>query len=115
MPCGGGKTVVGVAAIGDLGRTALVIVHTRDLVDQWIAMLGDRLELIAGVVTEGEVRPGVVTVATVQTLVRLDDAAVEDSGATTSSRTWPRGRRWLGGPSWCCRGAWTTAGGWPRS
>lgn len=75
MPCGGGKTVVGVAAIRDLGRTALVIVHTRDLVDQWLAVLRERLGVVAGVVTEGEVRPGPVTVATVQTLVRLDDAA----------------------------------------
>lgn len=75
MPCGGGKTVVGVAAISDLGRTTLVIVHTRDLLDQWIAALRERLGLVAGVVTEGEVRPGPVTVATVQTMVRLDGGA----------------------------------------
>jgi hypothetical protein len=42
MPCGGGKTVVGAAAIGELARTALVIVHTRDLLDQWIAVLRER-------------------------------------------------------------------------
>jgi superfamily II DNA or RNA helicase len=77
MPCGGGKTVVGAAAVGEIGRSALVIVYTRDLVDQWISVLRERLGVAAGVVTDGEVRPGAVTVATVQTLVRLDDAALD--------------------------------------
>lgn len=77
MPCGGGKTVVGAAAVGELGRTALVIVHTRDLVDQWLSVLRERLGVDAGVVTDGEVRPDAVTVATVQTLVRLDAAALD--------------------------------------
>jgi len=81
MPCGGGKTVVGAAAIGELARTALVIVHTRDLLDQWIAVLRERLGLVAGVVSDGEARPGPVTIATVQTLVRLDGAALDELAA----------------------------------
>ena len=36
FPCGGGKTVVGLAAIGALKLSTLVLVHTRDLRDQWI-------------------------------------------------------------------------------
>lgn len=71
MPCGGGKTVVGAAAIGEIGRTALVIVHTKDLLEQWRTVLRERLGLEPGVVTEGEARPAPLTVATVQTVVRL--------------------------------------------
>lgn len=73
MPCGGGKTVVGAAAIAEIGREALVIVHTHDLLEQWRAMLRERLRIEAGIVAEGVSQPGPVTVATVQTLVRLDE------------------------------------------
>jgi superfamily II DNA or RNA helicase len=78
MPCGGGKTVVGAAAIGEIGRTALVVVHTRDLLEQWRTVLRERLGLDPGVVTEGEAKPGAVTVATVQTLVRLRPVDFDD-------------------------------------
>lgn len=73
MPCGGGKTVVGAAAIAEIGRESLVIVHTHDLLEQWRTMLRDRLAIDAGIVAEGVSQPGPVTVATVQTLVRLDE------------------------------------------
>jgi superfamily II DNA or RNA helicase len=77
MPCGGGKTMVGAAAIAEIGREALVIVHTRDLLEQWRSVLRERLGIDAGVVTEGVSHPGPVTVATVQTLVRLDQTDFE--------------------------------------
>jgi hypothetical protein len=53
MPCGGGKTVVGTAAIAEIGRTALIVVHTHDLLEQWRSVLRERLGIEAGVVTEG--------------------------------------------------------------
>lgn len=74
MPCGGGKTVVGAAAIGALGRSALVLVHSHDLLEQWRAVLAGRLGIEAGIIAEGKVEPDLVTVATVQTLVRLGTA-----------------------------------------
>jgi len=39
LPCGCGKTRLGIAAIGAIAMTALVVVPTRDLADQWIDAL----------------------------------------------------------------------------
>jgi superfamily II DNA or RNA helicase len=39
LPCGGGKTTVGVLALLSLGQSAIVVVHTRDLLEQWVATL----------------------------------------------------------------------------
>ncbi len=39
LPCGCGKTKLGVGAVFILGVTALVLVHTGDLADQWIEEL----------------------------------------------------------------------------
>jgi superfamily II DNA or RNA helicase len=37
LPCGGGKTRLGVGAIPSIGRATLVLAHTDDLLDQWVA------------------------------------------------------------------------------
>jgi len=37
LPCGGGKTTTGALAAIATGQPALVVVHTKDLQDQWIA------------------------------------------------------------------------------
>lgn len=37
--CGAGKTVCAIALIAELGRTALVLVHTDDLREQWVGEL----------------------------------------------------------------------------
>lgn len=39
LPCGCGKTRLGVAAILAAGRTAIILVHTDDLADQWMELL----------------------------------------------------------------------------
>lgn len=39
IPAGGGKTRLGTAIVGALGVSALVIVPTKDLVDQWVTAL----------------------------------------------------------------------------
>jgi superfamily II DNA or RNA helicase len=36
LPCGGGKTFLGVGAIAAVGLTAIVLAHTGDLIDQWV-------------------------------------------------------------------------------
>lgn len=67
IPCGGGKTHVGVAAIATLKQRSLVLCHTRDLLGQWI----DRLNAIGicpGVVEGGKDSSEDVTVALIQTL-----------------------------------------------
>jgi superfamily II DNA or RNA helicase len=73
IPCGGGKTRVGLGAIARLDTPALVLVHTLDLAEQWRAELRAVLGVDAGLVGDGEVRPAPVTVALVQALARWDD------------------------------------------
>ena len=71
IPCGGGKTILGVALIRELGRSAIVLVHTRDLLEQWTDELSDHIGVQAGIVAEGKREVSDVTVATVQTLARM--------------------------------------------
>lgn len=69
-PCGAGKTQIGVGAIVALGRSALVLIHTQDLLEQWVQRLRAVAGIEAGVIGGGRNRPAPVTVATVQTLTR---------------------------------------------
>lgn len=72
IPCGGGKTRVGMRAIARLRTPTLVLVHTLDLAEQWLGELRDKLGIDAGLVGDGEQRVAPVTVAVVQALVRWD-------------------------------------------
>jgi superfamily II DNA or RNA helicase len=78
MPCGGGKTVAGTAAISAVGQPTLVIVHTHDLLEQWSDTVRRILDIEPGIVAEGACAPSTVTVATVQTLVRLSRERLSD-------------------------------------
>ncbi len=81
VPCGGGKTVIGAAAIARTGQPALILVHTHDLVEQWSTTVTDALGLDAGIVAGGRFELRQITVATVQSLITLDDSARADLGA----------------------------------
>jgi len=72
LPCAGGKTTIGAAAIERVGRTTLVLVHTKDLADQWIETIRETLGIEPGVIFDGKIDVRDVTVATVQTLRGLD-------------------------------------------
>jgi len=61
LPGGAGKTILGVGAVAAIGRTAIVLAHTGDLIDQWVEDVrslgiepgvvdGDRKQLDAPVV-----------------------------------------------------------------
>jgi hypothetical protein len=63
LPCGGGKTRVGIGAIAHLRTPALILVHTLDLAEQWRQELEALLGLKAGFIGDGEVSPAPVTVA----------------------------------------------------
>ncbi|MEO7684609.1 MAG: DEAD/DEAH box helicase family protein [Gemmatimonadaceae bacterium] len=73
-PPGSGKTVIAIALLARRGRNALVLVHRRPLVDQWVS----RISVFTGIpthdigqITSGKRRvTGVIDVATVQSLVR---------------------------------------------
>jgi len=70
MPCGGGKTRVGIGAVACLGTPALILVHTLDLAEQWRSELRALIGVEAGVVGGGEDAPAEVTIGVIQTLVR---------------------------------------------
>lgn len=71
---GGGKTILSMAAMFALKRKTLILVHTSDLLEQWVEELDEKLGLKAGTIAHGKFKPGAeVTVAMIQTLgARLD-------------------------------------------
>lgn len=77
IPCGGGKTRVGMGAIARLRTPTLVLVHTLDLAEQWLGELREKLGLEAGLVGDGEERPGPVTVAVIQALARWEPSRLD--------------------------------------
>ena len=76
-PPGFGKTVIGAHLIAKRGCSTLVLVHRRELLDQWIA----RLSLFLGVepkqigrIGAGKNKPnGMLDIAMIQSLVRKDE------------------------------------------
>lgn len=76
-PCATGKTVIGCMLMAQERRPTLVVVHTLDLFKQWLGELG---HIISGKYTIGQFgggkkKHGNITIATVQTLSKLDDEA----------------------------------------
>lgn len=69
-----GKTVIGAKMIAERKTNALVLVHRRQLMDQWIERLSTFLDLTRskiGAIGGGKRRPtGIVDVALIQSLVR---------------------------------------------
>ena len=79
-----GKTVVAAALIGHRARNTLVLVHRRELLDQWVERLKTFLLIDAkqiGTIGGGKRKPtGVIDVALIQSLVRhgeVDDIVAD--------------------------------------
>ncbi len=78
-PPGFGKTVIGAHLIAKRGCSTLVLVHRKELLDQWIA----RLSLFLGIepkeigrIGAGKNKPnGILDVAMIQSLVRKDEVS----------------------------------------
>jgi len=78
-PPGFGKTVIGANLIAKLGCSTLVLVHRKELLDQWIARLSLFLGLDPkdiGKIGSGKNKPnGKLDVAMIQSLVRKDEVS----------------------------------------
>ena len=79
-----GKTVVASALIAHRARNALVLVHRRELLSQWVERLGSFLQIDPkqiGTIGSGKRKPtGVIDVALIQSLVRkgeVDDIVAD--------------------------------------
>ena len=68
LPCGTGKSLLGVEAIRRIGVTALVIVPTKDILDQWVKDAQEHLGLDPGTVLEGKVKLGPVTIGIIDSI-----------------------------------------------
>ncbi len=80
MPCGGGKTVMGVAMIMTLAQPTIIFVHTMELMEGWLRELRSKATVPGGLGQWGggkKVR-GQVTVAMIQTLSRMPGQAVRE-------------------------------------
>lgn len=82
LPCGAGKTVIGLAAMAQAGAHTLVVATSILAARQWIAELCDKTDLDPELIGEysGErkqIRP--VTVATYQVLTWRDPSAADDA------------------------------------
>jgi superfamily II DNA or RNA helicase len=74
LPTGSGKTVIGIAAMEQLGTPALVVVPTIDLLEQWRRELGREFDVPVGQLGGGEQRVEDVTVSTYDSAyLRADD------------------------------------------
>lgn len=107
IPCGGGKTTVGIVSIARIKRSTLIIVHSGDLLEQWVDGVKRILGYEAGIVSDGKYDARGITVATIQTLLLLDDFrrgelysrfgnCIVDEAHHTPSKTWQKAVRHVG-------------------
>ncbi|HVL98277.1 MAG TPA: DNA repair helicase XPB [Egibacteraceae bacterium] len=87
LPCGAGKTVIGLAAMAQSGASTLIVATSIVAARQWIAELRDKTDLDAEAIGEysGErkqIRP--VTVATYQVLTWRNPRAGDDAEVGTA-------------------------------
>ncbi len=80
LPCGAGKTIVGIAAMARMQKSALILTTSITAVKQWMREILDKTDLTEADVKEysGEVKDiGPVTVATYQILTHRPDKKEE--------------------------------------
>lgn len=68
-PCGSGKTRMGIRLLAQMRKKTLVIVHTKELLNQWVEKLHEALpNTRIGTIMNGKFTDGEVVVGLVQTL-----------------------------------------------
>jgi hypothetical protein len=94
-PTGSGKTVMALALVARRRQPALIVVHTRELLEQWVSRIGRFLGIPArevGVIGGGKKRIGQkITVALVQSLYKC---AGERPGLRSSPFKRRKARTW---------------------
>lgn len=72
-PCGSGKTGMGLILIAQVKKRTMVIVHTLDLLRQWVDRIGEFLigDFTVGQFGGGKKRHGDITICMIQTLSKL--------------------------------------------
>jgi DNA excision repair protein ERCC-3 len=78
LPCGAGKTIVGLAVMAQLGQSTLILTTGRTAVEQWQRELLDKTTIAAADIAEytGEVKDmGAVTLTTYQMLTYRPDTS----------------------------------------
>lgn len=68
-PCGAGKSVLAAGLIAELDQPTLILVHTRELLDQWRSLIQTIFGFEPGVISGGRFEIAPITVATVQSLL----------------------------------------------
>ncbi|AAL80250.1 ATP-dependent helicase [Pyrococcus furiosus DSM 3638] len=69
LPVGSGKTIVGLRIIHELDLSALIIVHTKELLYQWAQKIKEVLGIDPGIIGDNKWYEGPITVAMIQTLL----------------------------------------------
>jgi superfamily II DNA or RNA helicase len=70
-PCAGGKTLLGCTVLGQLSKPSLVIVHTKELLNQWVDRMRELFpEVEIGTIQDGKVKMGYFTVGLVQSVIK---------------------------------------------
>jgi superfamily II DNA or RNA helicase len=64
LPTGSGKTAIAIEAVSRLNEASIVVVPTLDLMEQWVAKLGEELGIEAGLYGGGSHELRALTVAT---------------------------------------------------
>lgn len=81
VPCGGGKTILALGAVATLGQPAIILVHTKDLMEQWQDEIRTCFENAqVGTIGDGKRDIMPMTVATIQTLSGMKPDDIMDIG-----------------------------------
>lgn len=79
-PTGSGKTIMAMAVIAERKQPTLILVHTRELLNQWCERIRSFLGINAGIIGSGKLDIQPVTVGTVQTIRKHLDTLPKNFG-----------------------------------
>jgi len=76
MPTGAGKTLIGLRLIHELRRPTMVVVHRKEIADQWVEQMEDILGVEAAKCYGGDMESGDIQMSLYQTIYR--DGEIRD-------------------------------------